>query len=102
MKNVTDVTLEQELKEGLVLLDFWAPWCGPCKMITPVLEELDKEMGDKVKILKINVDENKDSVQKYDVMSIPTMVLFKDGEKVDHLIGFQPKELLVSMIEKYS
>lgn len=99
--NVTNTNFESELREGLVLVDFWAPWCGPCKMIAPLLEELSEEMGDKLKIVKLDVDENGDTAGKYGVMSIPTMILFKDGEKVDYTVGFQPKELLVELIEKH-
>ena len=77
--DVTDQNFAQETAEGLVLVDFWAPWCGPCKMIAPVLEELDDEMGDKVRIVKLNVDDNQETAGKYGVMSIPTLLLLKDG-----------------------
>ncbi|MBO8156398.1 MAG: thioredoxin [Bacillaceae bacterium] len=100
--NVSDQNFAQETSEGLVLTDFWAPWCGPCKMIAPVLEELDSEMGDKVKIAKLNVDENPETAQKFGVMSIPTLLLFKDGEVVDQIIGFQPKEALAQLISKHA
>lgn len=99
--NVTDETFAQETADGLVLIDFWAPWCGPCKMIAPVLEEIDSEMGDKVKIVKLNVDENQDTAGRYGIMSIPTLLLMKDGNIVDQVIGFQPKESLVSVINKH-
>ncbi|TCT25057.1 thioredoxin [Melghiribacillus thermohalophilus] len=100
--NVTDQNFNQETSEGLVLTDFWAPWCGPCKMIAPVLEEINSEMGDKVKIAKLNVDENPETAQKFGVMSIPTLLLFKDGEVVDQVIGFQPKEALVQLINNHA
>lgn len=99
--NVTDDNFSQETADGLVLIDFWAPWCGPCKMIAPVLEEIDSEMGDKVKIVKLNVDENQDTAGRYGIMSIPTLLLMKDGNIVDQVIGFQPKENLVSVINKH-
>lgn len=99
--DVTDKTFTEETSEGLVLVDFWAPWCGPCKMIAPVLEEIDSEMGDKVKIVKLNVDENQDTAGRYGIMSIPTLLLMKDGNIVDQVIGFQPKESLVSVINKH-
>ncbi|HLR67141.1 thioredoxin [Virgibacillus alimentarius] len=102
IENVTDQNFSQEIAEGLVLADFWAPWCGPCKMIAPVLEEIDGEMSEKVKIVKLDVDENQETAGKYGVMSIPTLLLFKDGSVVDQVIGFQPKEALVDLINKHA
>lgn len=102
IKNVTDQDFAEETAEGLVLADFWAPWCGPCKMIAPVLEEIDDEMGDKVQIVKLDVDENQETAGKFGVMSIPTLLLFKDGNVVDQVIGFQPKEALVDLINKHA
>ncbi|TWI57032.1 thioredoxin [Halalkalibacter nanhaiisediminis] len=99
--NVSDQTFASETSEGVVLADFWAPWCGPCKMIAPVLEELDSEMGDKVKIAKLDVDENQETAAKYSVMSIPTLLVFKDGEVVDQVVGFQPKEALAELLNKH-
>ncbi|WP_114353314.1 thioredoxin [Saliterribacillus persicus] len=100
--HANDQTFTDETKEGLVLTDFWAAWCGPCKMIAPVLEEIDGEMSDKVKIVKLDVDENQETAGKYGVMSIPTLLLFKDGEVVDQVVGFQPKEALEELISKHS
>ncbi|MEW9675453.1 thioredoxin [Lentibacillus sp. L22] len=100
--HVTDQNFTKETSEGLVLADFWAPWCGPCKMIAPVLEEIDGEMSDKVQIVKLDVDENQETAGKYGVMSIPTLLLFKDGNVVDQVIGFQPKEALVELIDKHA
>ncbi len=99
--NATDETFSQEISQGLVLADFWATWCGPCRMIAPVLEELDAEMGDKVKIVKLDVDENQETAAKYGVMSIPTLILFKDGEIVDKVVGYRPKEALVEVINNH-
>lgn len=98
--HATDQTFANETGSGLVLVDFWAPWCGPCKMIAPVLEDIDAEIGEKVKIVKVDVDENQESASKYGIMSIPTLLLLKDGEIVDKVIGFQPKEALQERIEK--
>ncbi|MDY0405416.1 thioredoxin [Virgibacillus sp. 179-BFC.A HS] len=100
--HVTDQTFNEETSEGLVLVDFWAPWCGPCKMIAPVLEEIDSEMSDKVKIAKLDVDENQETAGRFGVMSIPTLLLFKDGNVVDQVIGFQPKEALEDLIDKHA
>lgn len=102
ISHVTDQTFVTETSEGLVLADFWAPWCGPCKMIAPVLEEIDAELNGKVKIVKLDVDENQETAVKFGVMSIPTLILFKDGEVVDKVIGFQPKEALLGLISKHA
>ncbi|SDZ53454.1 thioredoxin 1 [Evansella caseinilytica] len=99
--NVTDQTFAAETEQGVVLVDFWAPWCGPCKMIAPVLEELDGELGDKVKIAKLDVDDNQETASKFGVMSIPTLLVFKNGEVVDQVVGFQPKEALASLLNKH-
>ena len=99
--NVTDQTFEAETKEGVVLADFWAPWCGPCKMIAPVLEELAGELGDKAKIVKLDVDDNQETASKFGVMSIPTLMVFKNGEKVEQVVGFQPKDALADLLNKH-
>ncbi len=100
MSHATDQTFSNETDSGLVLVDFWAPWCGPCKMIAPVLEDLDSEIGDKLKIVKVDVDENQETAAKFGVMSIPTLIVLKDGEVVDKVVGFQPKEALAERLEK--
>lgn len=97
----TNQNFSEETGEGLVLADFWAEWCGPCKMIGPVLEEIDSEMSDKVKIVKLDVDENQETAGNFGVMSIPTLILFKNGEIVDKVVGYQPKEALVEVINKH-
>ena len=100
--HATDQNFEENIKEGLVLVDFWAPWCGPCKMIAPVLEELDGEIEGKANIVKVDVDDNQETAGKYGIMSIPTLVLFKDGEIVDKVVGFKPKEALAELIAKHA
>lgn len=102
ISDVTDQNFSQETSDGLVLVDFWAPWCGPCKMVAPVLEELDSESGDKVKIVKLNVDDNQETAGKYGVMSIPTLLFMKDGNVVDQVVGFQPKETLAELVSKHA
>jgi len=100
--HATDQNFSSETSSGVVLADFWAPWCGPCKMIAPVLEELDAEMGDKVKIVKLDVDDNQETAGKFGIMSIPTLLVFKDGEVVDKVVGFQPKEALAELLSKHA
>ncbi|MED3662002.1 thioredoxin [Ureibacillus sp. FSL K6-8385] len=96
--HATDQNFAQEISSGLVLVDFWANWCGPCKMIAPVLEELDAEMGSELKIVKVDVDNNPATAADYQIMSIPSLLLFKDGQLVAKTVGFQPKEALVEFI----
>jgi thioredoxin 1 len=100
--NVSDQSFNKEVEsQGTVLVDFWAPWCGPCKMIAPVLEELDQEIGDKVKIAKLNVDDNPETASRFGVMSIPTLILFKNGQPVDKVVGFQPKDSLKELVASH-
>ncbi|WP_414042794.1 thioredoxin [Macrococcus animalis] len=97
----TDANFEENIKEGVTLVDFWAPWCGPCKMIAPVLEDLAKDVEGKANIVKVDVDENQETAAKFEVMSIPTLIVFKDGQAVDKVVGFQPKEQLQAVLEKH-
>lgn len=99
---ISDSTFESEvIKSAIpVLVDFWAVWCGPCRMQDPILDEVIKEYEGKVKITKLNVDENPQMSQKYSVMSIPTLLLFKNGEIVKQMIGVQSKETLSNEFDK--
>jgi thioredoxin 1 len=87
---------------GLVLVDFWAEWCGPCRAVTPILEEIDATMGDMVKILKVNIDENPETPTKYNIRSIPTLILFKNGEPIATQIGLVSKDALKEWIKTNS
>ncbi len=90
------------VKGKLVLVDFWAPWCGPCQMQGPIIDELSDEVGDKAVIGKINVDENQELAGKYGIMSIPALIIFKDGEVVDNMVGVHQKNDLLKVIENNS
>lgn len=98
---VTTDTWEKEVvnSDGLVMIDFWAVWCGPCRIIAPTVEELSKEYTGKVKMLKLNTDENPDIASKYKIMGIPTLMFFKDGQKVDQVVGAVPKPQLKAKID---
>lgn len=80
-----------------VLVDFWASWCGPCKMLAPIIEEIANEYSDTIKVGKVNVDDQRELAQKYDILSIPTVLLFKDGKITNKSIGFVPKEKIIEM-----
>ena len=97
----TDANFDQQIKEGVKLVDFWATWCGPCKMIAPVLEDLAADYDGKADILKLDVDQNQATAAKFEVMSIPTLIVFKDGQPVDKVVGFQPKENLAQVLDKH-
>ena len=86
--------------EKPVLIDFWAPWCGPCQVMGPIIEELADEVGDKVKVGKLNVDENPGVAQKFDIISIPTIKIFKDGKEIKNFVGVQAKDSLKEELEK--
>jgi thioredoxin 1 len=99
-KVLTDTNFKDEISSGLVLVDFWAPWCGPCRMLGPIIEEIAEEV-EGVTIGKLNVDENPQTAQEYQIMSIPNVILFKDGEPVETLIGLRPKEAYLEAVENH-
>ncbi len=99
---VTDQSFAADVEAGgLVLVDFWAPWCGPCRMIAPVLELLALDLGDKVTIAKLNVDDNQNVARKYGIMGIPTLILFKDGAPVEKIVGFTGQDELKATINRH-
>jgi thioredoxin 1 len=100
MKIVNAVEFDATTKKGVVLVDFSAEWCGPCKMIAPVLEQLSEELSGKVEIIKVDVDVEQQLAQKYNVMSIPTLLLFKDGNVIGQVVGFQSKAMLEKFIQR--
>lgn len=101
--HITDSEFKNEVLDSktLVLVDFWAEWCGPCRMISPIIDEISKELNGKMKVVKINVDENPETSMNYSIRSIPTLMLFKDGKVVEQIIGAQPKKSLLDKISSH-
>ncbi len=99
--DLTDKNFAEEISEGLVMVDFWAPWCGHCRMQTPILEQMSEDYLDQVKFVKVNVDENPATSQQFGIMSIPNMLLFKDGQVVENIVGVHQKAQLSPIIDKH-
>lgn len=100
---VTDATFDEVIgaADEAVIVDFWAEWCGPCKMIAPILDEIAEEQAGKVKVVKLNVDENQDTARRFDVMSIPTLIVFKDGQPAKKMIGAKGKGALLEDLAEF-
>jgi thioredoxin 1 len=100
---VTDANFKQEVLESElpVLVDFWAPWCGPCRMVAPVVDEIAQQYDGQVKVVKVNTDESPSVASQYGIRSIPTLMVFKGGQRVDMVVGAVPKATLANTLEKY-
>ena len=103
VQSISDATFKQEVLDETampVLVDFWAPWCGPCRMVSPVVEQMEKDFAGKLKTVKINTDENSQSAATYNITGIPCLIIFKDGKEATRLVGFRPADLMKKDIEK--
>lgn len=100
--NITDADLDENIKKySTIVVDCWAPWCGPCRMVGPIIDDLAKEMEGKIVFGKLNVDENQMTAVKYQIMSIPSLLVFKNGKLVEKFVGALPKEILIQKLEPY-
>ncbi|MCT1690051.1 thioredoxin [Brevibacterium sp. p3-SID960] len=101
--DVTDANFEAEVLQAdkPVLVDFWAPWCGPCRMVSPIVDEIGEENAEKLKVVKVNTDENMQTASTYGITSIPALYVFKDGQVAKTIIGAQPKPMLIQQLEEF-
>lgn len=100
--NLTDKNFEKETSTGVTITDFWATWCPPCKMQGPIIEKLDEELGNRVKVTKMDVDANQATPTKFGIMSIPTLIIKKDGKVVEKLVGLRTKDQLTQVLSQYT
>lgn len=101
VKAITDAEFQTSTQSGVTLVDFWAPWCGPCRMQSPIVDELAEEMEGQVEFFKMNVDDEPKTAQEFGIMSIPTMIIKKEGQVVDKLVGFHDKNRLSEILKKH-
>ncbi len=99
--NQQEFDMEVLESKGLVLVDFFATWCGPCRMLSPELEKVEQEAKDYATILKVDIDDNRDLTKKLGIMSVPTMILFKDGQEVDRIVGYRQSKDLIALLQQY-
>ncbi|ANU23107.1 thioredoxin [Planococcus donghaensis] len=101
IKDVTDSTFVDETKEGFVIAELGAAWCAPCKMIAPALQEINEDQHNNISVIQVDIDDNQETAQKFGVMSIPTLLFFKNGELMEQTVGFQPKEEILATAQKH-
>lgn len=101
VKAISDQHFEEKTSDGVVLVDFWAPWCGPCRMQSPIIENLSEELEDEINFFKMNVDDEPQTAQSFGIMSIPTLLVKKDGAVVEKLVGYHDKARLVEILSQY-
>lgn len=101
--DINDSTFEQEVlnSQTPVVVDFWAPWCGPCRKMGPILDEVASELGERVKVVKVNTDENLKTAKDYSISGLPSLLVFKDGKAVERMVGLMPKSSIISNVEKH-
>lgn len=100
MKNITTNEFDKTISEGIVLIDFYADWCGPCKMLSPVLEDLSSDYNDKITFVKVDVDTEMSLAERFGIMSIPTVKVFKDGEEIKSFMGYMPKPAIKTLLDQ--
>jgi len=100
---INDASFEQEVLNSPkpVVVDFWAPWCGPCRKLGPILEEVANELGDKVKVVKVNTDENLETAKAYSISGLPSLLVFKEGKAVERMVGLMPRSTIIQNVEKH-
>jgi thioredoxin 1 len=101
VENLTLETLEAQTKIGVVLVDFWAPWCGPCRVLSSVIEELERDLAGKLRVLKVNIDNESELTKKFQVLSIPAVFILKDGKVVDQFVGRRDKKTIAALVAKH-